>query len=75
MDSAIFDSGALRLLVERMGTERVMLGTDAPFPLGEQQPGALVEATYGDDPHTRDRILARNAERVFALGSDPERPS
>ena len=44
-----------------------MLGTDAPFPLGEQEPGALVEATFRDDPDTRDRILAGNAERVFAL--------
>lgn len=67
VDSAIFDAPALRLLVERMGRDRVMLGTDAPFPLGEQQPGALVESTF-DDPGTRHRILAGNAQRVFALG-------
>ena len=67
VDSAIFDSGALRLLVDRMGRERVMLGTDAPFPLGEQQPGTLVETTFGDDADVRDRILARNAEHVFGL--------
>ncbi len=68
VDSAIFDPAALKLLVDRMGAERVMLGTDAPFPLGEQQPGALVESTYGKDPETRERILSGNAERVFALG-------
>jgi aminocarboxymuconate-semialdehyde decarboxylase len=67
VDSAIFDPAALRLLVDRMGRERVMLGTDAPFPLGEQQPGALVEATFAEDLDTRDRILATNAERVFGL--------
>lgn len=67
VDSAIFDVAALRLLVERMGCERVLLGTDAPFPLGEQQPGALVESTFEDDAETRDRILAGNAERVFVL--------
>ena len=69
VDSAIFDGAALKLLVDRMGRERVMLGTDAPFPLGEQEPGALVEATYADDAVTRERILAGNAERVFALSS------
>ena len=44
VDSAIFYADALRMLVETMGRERVLLGTDAPFPLGEVKPGALVEA-------------------------------
>ncbi|MBL3960783.1 amidohydrolase, partial [Bacteroides thetaiotaomicron] len=37
VDSAVFDRGALRLLVDTMGEDRVMLGSDYPFPLGEQQ--------------------------------------
>ena len=68
VDSAIFAPGALRLLVDTMGGERVLLGTDAPFPLGEMQPGALVESVYAGDGVTRERILAGNARRVFALG-------
>src|SRR3546814_20500163 len=36
VDSAVFNDGALRLLAETMGTDRVMLGSDYPFPLGEQ---------------------------------------
>jgi aminocarboxymuconate-semialdehyde decarboxylase len=67
VDSAIFDRAALRLLVATMGAERVLLGTDAPFPLGEQQPGTLVEAAFADDADTRQRILAGNAQRMFAL--------
>ena len=67
VDSAIFDVGALRLLVDTMGAERVLLGTDAPFPLGEEQPGALVAEVYADDAATRERILAGNARRVFSL--------
>ena len=67
VDSAIFDAGALRLLVEKMGRERVMLGTDAPFPLGEQTPGELVESTFAGDEATRERILAGNAVRVFGV--------
>ncbi|HVF63977.1 MAG TPA: amidohydrolase family protein [Casimicrobiaceae bacterium] len=69
VDSAIFDPTALALLVERMGADRVMLGTDAPFPLGEQEPGTLVEQTYRDDPALRDGILAGNAQRVFRLAA------
>ena len=67
VDSAIFDVAALRLLVDRMGATRVLLGTDAPFPLGEERPGALVEEAYASDAATRERILAANALRVFDL--------
>jgi aminocarboxymuconate-semialdehyde decarboxylase len=43
-DSWVADVRALRYLLDTVGIERVMLGTDYPFPLGEQQPGALIEA-------------------------------
>lgn len=39
---AVFDERSLRCLVEVMGPERVMLGSDYPFPLGEQRIGSLV---------------------------------
>jgi aminocarboxymuconate-semialdehyde decarboxylase len=67
VDSAVFDPRALRLLTEVMGPERVMLGTDFPFPLGELEPGSAVracEALSGDD---RAAILGGNARRFFSL--------
>jgi aminocarboxymuconate-semialdehyde decarboxylase len=67
VDSAIFDVAALRLLVDRMGATRVLLGTDAPFPLGEERPGELVDDAYAADAATRECILAANAVRVFGL--------
>ena len=67
MDSAIFDASALRLLVEKIGPTRALFGTDAPFPLGEQQPGALVMSTFANDATVRDAILTGNARRVFGL--------
>ena len=67
VDSAIFNEDALRMLVAAVGRERVLLGTDAPFPLGEVKPGALVETTYRNDSATRDAILAGNARRLFTL--------
>ena len=33
VDSAVFDPDALSMLVKVMGAERVMLGSDFPFPL------------------------------------------
>ena len=66
-DSAIFDHGSLRLLTEVMGRDRVMLGTDAPFPLGEQQPGQLVKTSDFLDDAAKTKILASNAQTFFGL--------
>jgi len=43
-DSWVADERALRYLLDTCGTDRVMLGTDYPFPLGEQEPGKGIEA-------------------------------
>lgn len=66
VDSAIFDPGALRLLIATMGTERVMLGSDAPFPLGEQTVGGLIRDTVADT-EIRRRLLTDNARAFFNL--------
>lgn len=69
VDSAVFDPGALRLLVEVMGIERVMLGSDTPFPLGERQIGSLVLEAPFLDADDRQRILRSNAEAFFGLAA------
>jgi len=48
-DSCVHDDAALRYLLQTAGTDRVMLGTDYPFPLGEQEPGSGIEALGLDD--------------------------
>lgn len=67
VDSAVFDHGALELLYKVMGAEHILLGTDYPFPLGEMQPGALVEGADFLDDEKKSAILADNAERFFSL--------
>ncbi|RFS81131.1 amidohydrolase [Actinomadura spongiicola] len=66
VDSAVFDPRALRLLVDVMGADRVMLGTDYPFPLGEQDPGATIRACPGLDDAERALLLGGNARAFFA---------
>ncbi len=67
VDSAVFDQGALRLLADVMGTDRIMLGSDYPFPLGEQQPGYLInQADFLSDTQ-RGQLLAGNAIDFFSL--------
>ena len=67
VDSAVFDPKALRLLVEVMGADHVMLGSDYPFPLGEQQIGRLVAENPWLDDADRARINAANAQTFFGL--------
>lgn len=47
-DSLVHDPLALRYLVDLVGSERVMLGSDYPFPLGEDVPGRLIESSALD---------------------------
>ena len=42
-DSWVADDRALRYLIDTVGIDRVMMGTDYPFPLGEQEPGSYID--------------------------------
>src|SRR6516165_4511304 len=44
VDSLVHDPDMLRLIVKQFGEDRVMLGSDYPFPLGESEPGALIRS-------------------------------
>lgn len=61
VDSAVFDQRSLRLLVEVMGTERVVLGSDYPFPLGEHGIGDLIRNSHFSG-ETKAKLLGGNAE-------------
>lgn len=67
VDSAVFEPRALRLLTEVMGAERVMLGSDYPFPLGEPRIGQLVSESSFLSAGQCEDILANNACRFFGL--------
>lgn len=58
VDSAVFDERSLRLLVDVMGSGRVLLGSDHPFPLGEETIGALVARSPLTDAERHDVLVA-----------------
>ncbi|XP_046543618.1 2-amino-3-carboxymuconate-6-semialdehyde decarboxylase-like isoform X2 [Haliotis rubra] len=66
-DTLVHDARALELLVDVMGKERVLLGSDYPFPLGEHHPGKLVESMDGFDASLKDNLLAGNALEFLGL--------
>ena len=61
VDSAVFDHRALKLLTDVMGTDRIMLGSDYPFPLGEQEIGALIRTAEFLNEDERGALLGGNA--------------
>jgi aminocarboxymuconate-semialdehyde decarboxylase len=70
VDSLTHDFGALRLLLEVMGPERVALGSDYPFPLGEPCPGQMIEEANGLDAATKARLLRGTALEFLGIAGE-----
>ena len=64
-DTITHNDSALRWLIDFVGSDRVVLGTDLPFDMADPQPiERLSRVAVGD---TSDRIAALNAEDLFGL--------
>ena len=64
-DALTHDATALRFLIERVGADRVTLGTDAPYDMGEEDPIAMLDALTGLTGEQRSRILGLNALQLL----------
>jgi aminocarboxymuconate-semialdehyde decarboxylase len=64
-DTVVHSGEALRFLTERVGAERVVLGSDYPFPMGDPEPVATVRRA-GLDAGAVEAILSVNG--ASALG-------
>lgn len=53
IDSIVHDPRMLEYVVELMGADKVCLGTDYPFPLGELEPGHVVDHANLSDEQKR----------------------
>jgi aminocarboxymuconate-semialdehyde decarboxylase len=68
VDSAVFDERALRLLVDTLGADRVLLGSDYPYPFGERPAGGLVRRSTLLDDAARSKVLCTNAAAYLGRG-------
>ncbi|VDM57539.1 unnamed protein product [Angiostrongylus costaricensis] len=73
-DSLVHDPTALNLLINVVGKvikfslqDKVVLGTDYPFPLGELEVGKVIENHDGLLENDKDRLLWRNAIEMLRL--------
>jgi aminocarboxymuconate-semialdehyde decarboxylase len=71
-DTVVHSGPALRYLVDLVGADRVLLGTDLPFDMGDPDPLATLRAARLDGEAV-DAISRRNALAVFRLDGGSSR--
>jgi aminocarboxymuconate-semialdehyde decarboxylase len=65
-DTVVFDVNALRLVCAMAGVDKVVLGTDYPFPIGDFEPMNIVNALILSDEE-RAGIAGNTAMRLFNI--------
>ncbi len=73
LDSLTHDETMLKMIVEKWGSKRIMLGTDYPFPLGEfvtTSPGKLIEKTFPDQLGIQADLFQNSALEFLNLDKD-----
>ena len=65
-DSIVFRTDALHFLCDLVGTDRVMMGSDYPFPIGDPAPTRVVDQSKYSDAE-KAALLGGNARRLFRL--------
>jgi len=65
-DTILHDVRVLKFVVEMIGTERLMMGSDMPFPIGDMEPAKIVAAASLTKAQT-DSINGGLAARLFRI--------
>jgi aminocarboxymuconate-semialdehyde decarboxylase len=66
VDTVVHNPAALRFLIDTLGADHILLGTDYPFEMGDEDPVGLVDSVPGLESSQREAILSGNAARLFA---------
>jgi aminocarboxymuconate-semialdehyde decarboxylase len=69
VDSLVHDPAALRLLIQLFGAQRVALGSDYPFPLGEAHSGELIESMGELSAKQKAQLLSGTAREFLGIGA------
>jgi aminocarboxymuconate-semialdehyde decarboxylase len=64
-DTVVHDTAALEHLVRLVGAQRLLLGSDHPFEMGDPDPVRTVHAVPGLDDDARHAVLSGNATRIL----------
>jgi aminocarboxymuconate-semialdehyde decarboxylase len=69
-DSLVHDPDVLRYMIRLCSAERIALGSDYPFPLGEHYPGKLIESMEDLSPETKLRLLGGTALEFLGVAKE-----
>ncbi|TAE73428.1 MAG: amidohydrolase [Bacteroidetes bacterium] len=61
IDSLVHEANVLRYLIELFGSDKICLGTDYPFPLGELVPAELINSMTDLKPDIKENLLQKSA--------------
>ena len=67
VDSLTHDPDILRYLLNLIGPRKIALGSDYPFPLGEENPGRMIELMDELSADTKDRLLSGTAREWLGV--------
>jgi aminocarboxymuconate-semialdehyde decarboxylase len=67
VDSLVHDADALKLLLKLFGAQRVALGSDYPFPLGEAHAGKLIESMKELSMKEKAQLLSGTAREFLGI--------
>lgn len=67
LDSLVHDEMSLEFLVNLIGEDHVVLGSDYPFPLGEDKPGSLIESMNELNHLVKEKLLWKNAVEFLGI--------
>jgi aminocarboxymuconate-semialdehyde decarboxylase len=65
-DTVLHDARVVGYLIDWAGADRVVLGSDYPFPMGDLTPVDTLDAVRSLDPADREAILQHNVEALLA---------
>jgi aminocarboxymuconate-semialdehyde decarboxylase len=66
-DTIAFDPEILRNLIDKFGAEQVLLGTDYPFDMGEEDPVGLINSVPRLKPAEKQMIMGGTAARLLRI--------
>lgn len=69
VDSLVHDADAFHFLLKSMGSDKICLGSDYPFPLGEHHPGELIES-LNLAKEIEEKLLYKNALDWLGLNNN-----
>jgi aminocarboxymuconate-semialdehyde decarboxylase len=66
-DTITFDAGLLGSLIEKYGAKQVLLGSDYPYDMGDDNPIKLISSVAGLNDAAKKLIMGGNAARLLKI--------